>query len=85
MHASQFQEHFLKIPFLALVFLLSMILVSLISPIYSDRNAGLFKMMQLQSMFNKSFILGTSLYSWAVSFLYTFVVLTLFFATPIYR
>jgi ABC-type multidrug transport system ATPase subunit len=67
------------------VFFLSMIMISLISPIYSDRNLGLQKMMEMQSLFRSSFLLGTSIYSLVVSFVYTFVVLTLFFATPIYR
>ena len=72
------------------VLLLSLPILSIIAPIYSDRNAndrndGLFKMMRMQGMLDKSFLLGTSLYSFTVQFAYAFVFLTLFFATHIFR
>jgi hypothetical protein len=67
------------------VFLLSMILVSIISPIYGDRHLGLHLMMQTQSMLDKSFLLGTSLYATVVALGYTTYILTFLFATKIYR
>lgn len=51
----------------------------------SDRNNGLLKMMQTQGMMERSFLLGTSLYSLVVHFLYAFVFLTLFFGSAIFR
>lgn len=67
------------------VCLLSFMLISIISPIYSDRNNGLFKMLSTQSMLEQSFLLGTSLYSLMVEFVYSFVFLTLFFGSTIFR
>mmetsp|Transcript_22129 Transcript_22129/g.48128 ORF Transcript_22129/g.48128 Transcript_22129/m.48128 type:complete len:1680 (-) Transcript_22129:165-5204(-) len=65
--------------------LLSSMLISIISPMYSDRNNGLFKMLSTQSMLKSSFLLGTSLYSLVIQFAYSFVFLTLFFASNIFR
>ncbi|KAL9186661.1 hypothetical protein ACHAXT_005899 [Thalassiosira profunda] len=70
---------------LVTVCVLSFMLISVISPLYSDRNNGLFKMLLSQNMMERSFLLGTSLYSLMVQFAYTFVVLTLFFGSSIYR
>ena len=63
----------------------SFMLISIISPIYADRANGLWKMMTTQSMMESSFLLGTSIYSLLVQFAYTFVLLTLFYASPIFR
>lgn len=67
------------------VCLLSFMLISVISPIYSDRNNGLFKMMSTQSMSETSFLLGTTIYSLIVQFTYVFVLLTLFFGSTVFR
>jgi len=67
------------------VIVLSFMLISIISPIFSDRNAGLFKMLSTQSMKESSFLIATSLYSLFVEFIYAFVLLTLFFGSPVFR
>lgn len=67
------------------VIVLSFMLISIISPIFSDRNAGLFKMLSTQSMKESSFLIATSLYSLFVEFIYSFVLLTLFFGSPVFR
>lgn len=64
---------------------LSFMLISIISPIYSERNSGLLKMLQTQSMYESSYLLGTSIYSFIVQFVYSLVLLTLLFASPIFR
>ena len=70
---------------LAPVCFLSFMLISLIAPIYSDRNNGLFKMMSTQSLMEPAFLLGTWIYSFSVQFLYSLVLLTLFYGSSIYR
>ena len=60
-------------------------LISLIAPIYSDRHNGLFKMMSTQSLLEPAFLLGTWIYSFCVQFIYSFVLLTLFFGSSIFR
>ena len=67
------------------VFLLSFMLISVISPIYSDRDTGMLKMLSTQGMLEPSFLLGIWLYSLVVQFVYSFVFLTLFFGSSIYR
>lgn len=61
------------------VFVLSFMLILVISPLYHDVNKGLFKMMSTQSLMASSYICGISVYSLAVYFVYTFVTLTLFY------
>mmetsp|Transcript_2306 Transcript_2306/g.4967 ORF Transcript_2306/g.4967 Transcript_2306/m.4967 type:complete len:1771 (+) Transcript_2306:192-5504(+) len=70
---------------LVTVVILSFMLISIISPLYSDRANGLFKMMLTQGMLERSFLLGTSIYSLIVQFGYSFVLLTLFYASHIFR
>ncbi|KAL7536544.1 hypothetical protein ACHAXR_007230, partial [Thalassiosira sp. AJA248-18] len=70
---------------LATVSALSFMLIIIISPIYSDRVNGNFKRMSTQSMMGQSFLLGTSLYSLMVQFVYSFVALTLFFGSNVFR
>lgn len=60
-------------------------LISLIAPIYSDRNNGLFKMMSTQSLLEPAFLLGTWIYSFSVQLLYSLVLLSLFFGSSVYR
>ena len=61
------------------VFVLSFMLILVISPLYHDTNKGLFKMMSTQSLMASSYICGISFYSLAVYFVYAFVTLTLFY------
>lgn len=67
------------------VSLLSSMLLSVISPIYSDRSNGNFKMLLTQSMMKTSFLFGTSIYSLLVQFIYSFIFLTIFFGSTIFR
>ncbi len=61
------------------VFVLSFMLILVISPLYHDVSKGLFKMMSTQSLMASSYVCGISVYSLAVYFVYTFVTLTLFY------
>ena len=61
------------------VFVVSFLLILVISPLYHDINKGLFKMMSTQSLMASSYLCGISFYSMAVYFVYTFVTLTLFY------
>ena len=70
---------------LAPVCFLSFMLISFVAPIYSDRHNGLFKMMSTQSLLEPAFLLGTWFYSFSVQFLYSLVLLTLFYGSSVYR
>lgn len=75
-------------PIVALVIpvaLLSLMLLSIISAIYSDRQLGLFYLIRTQGLIKRAYLLGTSMYSLTIMFLYGFVALSLFFATPLFR
>jgi hypothetical protein len=73
-------------PFLlAPVIFLSLMLVNLVMPIYADRNLSLFYLMRTQGLMKKSYVLGTSTYALIVQFIFAFVLLSLFFATPVFR
>jgi hypothetical protein len=73
-------------PFLlAPIIFLSLMLVNLISPIYADRNLGLFYLMRTQGLMKTSYVLGTSIYSLIVQFVFAFVLLSIFFAAPVFR
>jgi len=67
------------------VFVVSFMLILVISPLYHDINKGLFKMMSTQSLMASSYLCGISFYSLAVYFVYTFVTLTLFYGSSIFR
>jgi len=67
------------------VFVLSFMLILVISPLYHDVSKGLFKMMSTQSLMASSYVCGISVYSLAVYFVYTFVTLTLFYGSSIFR
>lgn len=64
---------------------LTLMLLCIIGPIYSDRAEGLFYLMRTQGMLAESFLSGSSLYALAVGSAYSFLVLSLLFATPIFR
>jgi hypothetical protein len=70
---------------LAPVIFLSLMLVNLVSPIYADRNLSLFYLMRTQGLLKTSYVLGTSIYALIVQFLFAFVLLSLFFAAPVFR
>jgi ABC-type multidrug transport system fused ATPase/permease subunit len=70
---------------LAPVIFLSLMLVNLVSPIYADRNLSLFYLMRTQGLMKTSYVLGTSTYALIVQFIFAFVLLSLFFATPLFR
>jgi len=67
------------------ILLLTASLLAIVSPIYSDRHSGAFKMMELQGMSCNSFILGFSMYSIVVQLSFCFTALSLFYATPLFR
>jgi ABC-type multidrug transport system fused ATPase/permease subunit len=73
-------------PFLvAPTIFLSLMLMNLVLPIYTDRNLGLFYLQRTQGLLKTSYILGTSIYALIVQFIFAFVLLSLFFATPVFR
>lgn len=75
-----------KIPLLSLpVTLVSLILLSICSGIYGDRSEGLFYLMRTQGLLKNSYLGGTGLYAFTVSFIYSFVLLTMLYATPYFR
>jgi hypothetical protein len=61
------------------VFVVSFMLILVVSPLYHDTNRGLFKMMSTQSLMASSYLCGISLYSLVVFFVYSLIVLTLFY------
>jgi hypothetical protein len=58
------------------VILVSLILLSICSGIYGDRAEGMFYLMQANGLLKTSYLLGTSLYALALSFVYSFLLLT---------
>jgi ABC-type multidrug transport system fused ATPase/permease subunit len=60
-------------------------LVNLVSPIYVDRNLSLFYLMRTQGLLKTSYVLGTSIYALIVQFIFAFVLLSVFFAAPVFR
>lgn len=83
--AVSWPDQSLKFYLIVPVSLMSTMLISIISPMYSDRNAGLDKMLATQSMLESSYLLGTSVYSLVAQFTYSFVLLTLFFGSTVFR
>ena len=59
--------------------------VSIIATIYSDRANGMLKSLQLQGMMQSSYLIGTGVYSFVVQLVYTFLFLSLLYATPGFR
>lgn len=73
-------------PFLlAPLIFLSLMLVNLVSPIYAVRNLSLFYLMRTQGLLKTSYVLGTCTYALIVQFTFTFVLLSVFFAAPVFR
>jgi ABC-type multidrug transport system ATPase subunit len=69
---------------LVLVFL-SFLLTSTIGPIYADRNEGQFYLMQTQGLLPEAYLAGFGLYSFTVTTVYALLVLSLLFASPVFR
>lgn len=67
------------------VIFVSLILVNVTSTVYWDRNEGLIYYMRSQGLLLKSYLVGIGFYSFWVYFIYAFVLLSLFFATPMFR
>jgi ABC-type multidrug transport system ATPase subunit len=64
---------------------LSLLLLSVVGPVYSDRQEGLFYLMRTQGMLSNSYLISTSVYALSIAFVYGFLTLTLLFATPLFR
>mmetsp|Transcript_57713 Transcript_57713/g.172210 ORF Transcript_57713/g.172210 Transcript_57713/m.172210 type:complete len:1811 (-) Transcript_57713:232-5664(-) len=64
---------------------LSFMMMSIVGPIYTDRAEGLFYISRTQGMLARSYVLATSLYSFLVQFAYAFLLLTLYYASPMFR
>ncbi len=60
-------------------------LPSLVAVTYQDRSLGLFHLMRTQGMLGRSFLLAETTYSFVVQLLFGIVVVSLFFATPMWR
>ena len=67
------------------IFVLSLILILVITPLYHDRKKGLFKMMSTQSLMATSYLSGISIYSMVVYLVYSFITLTLFYGSSLFR
>ena len=65
--------------------MVSLILVTLVSPVYMDRKYGLDYLMRAQGLLGQSYLLGYGLYSFTVAFIFSLLVLSLFYATPLFR
>jgi hypothetical protein len=64
---------------------LSVLLVTIIAPVYSDRAEGIFYLMRSQGLLTSSYIFGTTLYGFCVALVYYTLVLVGFYATYIFR
>jgi ABC-type multidrug transport system ATPase subunit len=64
---------------------LSLMLLNIVGPIYLDRKLELFYLLRTQGLLKRGYILGTSLYSFAIMFVYGFIALSLLYATPMFR
>ena len=60
-------------------------MVTLVSPVYMDRKFGLDYLMRAQGLLGQSYLLGYGLYSFTVTLLFSLLVLSLFYATPLFR
>ena len=68
-----------------IVFTVSINLWTLVTSIYNERSTGLFYLTRAQGMLKNAFILSQSLYAYALSVIFTFVVLSFVYATPLFR
>jgi hypothetical protein len=76
----------MPVPYLAgLTVLLSLTLITFVSPLYRDRNLGVFYLMRAQGLLKSSFLLGTGLYAFIIQALFGFILLTVVYGTGLYR
>ena len=75
------KELFLTGPVLSM----SIVLITFVSPIYSDRSTGLFYLMRAQGLLQSSYLLGVGLYSFLVQLLFGILMMIFIYATGLYR
>jgi ABC-type multidrug transport system ATPase subunit len=74
------------IPFLLFVIVfMSIILITIIGPVYSDRLEGQFYLMRSQGLLPKGYLGGLCLYAFIIQFTYNLLTLTGVFASPFFR
>jgi ABC-type multidrug transport system ATPase subunit len=74
------------IPSFALIIaFVSLLLVTILGPIYADRAGGQFYLMRTQGLLPAAYIASAGLFGFSAQFAYTFLALTLVFAMPIFR
>ena len=64
---------------------LSLLLVSILIPIYEDENEGQLYLVRSNGLLSASYLCGTGCYAFLVQLVYGLVLLLLFFATPYFR
>ncbi|CAJ1959846.1 unnamed protein product [Cylindrotheca closterium] len=67
------------------VLLASLILTSIIGPVYSDKAEGLFYLMQSQGLLSRAYVAGISLYGFSVYLVYGLIILGGFYGTSMFR
>lgn len=71
--------------FFLVVLFTSLILVSIIGPVYSDKTEGLLYLMQSQGLLSKAYVAGISFYGLSVYLVYGFIMLGGFYGTSMFR
>ena len=67
------------------VFTLTVTLLTVGTPIYYERFSGLFYLTRSQGLLKPAYVSSQVIYSYVLSFVFTFVVLSLVYATPLFR
>ncbi|KAL7580790.1 hypothetical protein ACA910_001068 [Epithemia clementina (nom. ined.)] len=67
------------------VFTISISVLTIVSPLYFERFSGLFYLTRAQGMLKNAYISAHVAYSLGLAYVFTFVVLSLVFATPLFR
>lgn len=67
------------------IFLISIMLVFIISPLYADRSGGQLYTMKSHGLLPAGYIVGFSLYAFTVQLIHNILTLTLVFASPHFR
>lgn len=65
--------------------LLSVMLIGVVAPLYSDRALGLWHLMRTQGLLAKGYLLSLGLYALTLQFAYNFLTLSASYATPLFR
>ena len=74
------------LPFLPMViFVMSIILIAIIGPVYSDRLEGQLYLMRSQGLLPGGYICGLCLYAFTIQLIYNFLTLSGVFASPFFR